>query len=251
MSELRTGRPWADGRKLAETNVINRVGQVRALLGRARDKRLIPAGTGSVLKRQPTQIDAVNERELPTDKEIQALINHAPKWLADAIRIATLTSMRSGEVCGLLRRDVDFDRGFIRVRQQCGKRVGELEPLETRTSRRNIPMSDMLRRELLAVGVGHPHDPVLAGAGGRGMASRSIAAVMVDTRKSAGVRSEISFHGLRHYFASTLLADGVALQIVSTVLGHGDIAVTARVCAHFMPGQVEQARAALGSVAGF
>ncbi|WP_282940428.1 tyrosine-type recombinase/integrase [Corynebacterium auriscanis] len=65
------------------------------------------------------------------------------------------------------------------------------------------------------------------------------------------MRSEISFHGLRHYFASTLLADGVALQIVSTVLGHGDIAVTARVYAHFMPGQVEQARAALGSVAGF
>ncbi|WP_426716487.1 tyrosine-type recombinase/integrase [Corynebacterium auriscanis] len=250
VSELRTGRPWANGKKLAETNVINRIGQVRAMLGRARDKGLIPAGTGSVLKRQPTQMDAVNEREVPTSEEIQALIDHAPRWLADAIRIATLTGMRSGEVCGLLWRDVDFDRGLIRVRQQCGKRVGELEPLKTRTSRRDIPMSDRLRRELLTIGVGKPDDPVLSGAGGRGVTSRSIAAIMVDTRKNAGVRGEISFHGLRHYFASTLLAQGVTLQIVSAALGHANIAITARTYAHFMPGQAEQARAAFDVLAG-
>lgn len=45
------------------------------------------------------------------------------------------------------------------------------------------------------------------------------------------------FHSLRHLFASQLLAVGVDLPTVSGLLGHANVAVTARVYAHQLPGR--------------
>lgn len=250
IQHLRIGRPWANRKPLSETNVINRVGQVRSLLNRAKDAGLVRQSVGVVLKRQPRIFSEVNEREVPTMAEIKALKDHAPTWFADAIKVGYLTGMRSGEVCGLLWRDVDLERGLIRVRQQCGKRVGELEPLKTRTSRRDIPISSALREVLDGLCGGEENDFVLRGAGGWGCSSRMISMKMVDVRLDAGVRPEISFHGLRHFFASTLLAQGVPLPTVSKLLGHSDISVTSRVYAHFLPGQMDHARVALDVLAG-
>ncbi len=46
----------------------------------------------------------------------------------------------------------------------------------------------------------------------------------------------ITFHGLRHSFASLLLANGIDIRTVSELLGHADPAMTLRVYAHAMPG---------------
>lgn len=52
----------------------------------------------------------------------------------------------------------------------------------------------------------------------------------------------VRFHDLRHSHASQLLAAGVAPQIVSQRLGHGDLSVTLRVYAHLLPNMQEAAR---------
>ncbi len=41
-------------------------------------------------------------------------------------------------------------------------------------------------------------------------------------------------HGLRHTFASLLLADGIPVPEVSTYLGHKDCSVTLKIYAHFV-----------------
>lgn len=54
-------------------------------------------------------------------------------------------------------------------------------------------------------------------------------------------------HALRHYFASTALADGVSIRELAEYLGHHDASVTLRYYAHLMPSSHDRARSAIGS----
>jgi len=51
----------------------------------------------------------------------------------------------------------------------------------------------------------------------------------------------LAFHGLRHTYASILLARGVPIKKVSENLGHADVAFTLRIYAHCMPGFRDEA----------
>lgn len=46
---------------------------------------------------------------------------------------------------------------------------------------------------------------------------------------------DVRFHDLRHSAATVLLAAGVPLKVVSELLGHSSIAITADINAHVLP----------------
>ena len=52
---------------------------------------------------------------------------------------------------------------------------------------------------------------------------------------------ELTFHGLRHSWASLMIASGVDISIVSKLAGHSSVAITADVYAHMMKGVGQQA----------
>jgi integrase len=52
---------------------------------------------------------------------------------------------------------------------------------------------------------------------------------------------ELTFHGLRHSWASLMLASGVDISIVSKLAGHSSVAITADVYAHMMKGVGQRA----------
>jgi integrase len=52
-------------------------------------------------------------------------------------------------------------------------------------------------------------------------------------------------HGLRHWYASSLLAGGASPVEVSAYLGHSDVAFTLRTYAHLMPSSEDRAREAI------
>jgi integrase len=52
-------------------------------------------------------------------------------------------------------------------------------------------------------------------------------------------------HAARHYYASTLLEDGVNVRAVAEYLGHNDPGFTLRVYAHLMPSSDDRARKAV------
>jgi integrase len=55
-------------------------------------------------------------------------------------------------------------------------------------------------------------------------------------------------HALRHFYASTLLAQGVTIKELADYLGHTDPGFTLRTYTHLLPSSHEQARRAVDSV---
>jgi integrase len=146
-------------------------------------------------------------RAIGQDHDIQA---------ANFIRMALFTGMRRGELFKLKWDDIDFERGFINIRQPKGGKD------------QTIPLNQAAR-ELLD---NHPRDNnspfVFPGRGGR---QRTEIRRPVDRiRKAAGLPPDFRpLHGLRHTYASMLASSGqVDLYTLQKLLTHKSAAMTQR-----------------------
>ena len=61
----------------------------------------------------------------------------------------------------------------------------------------------------------------------------------------AGLPPEFIPHSLRHFYASTALAEGIPITEVSRWLGHKSIEVTHQIYGHLVPSSFDRARTAL------
>ena len=57
---------------------------------------------------------------------------------------------------------------------------------------------------------------------------RSAQQIFNDARKNAGILKSLSFHNLRHSFATHLLEKGVDVVFIKEILGHFDLRTTER-----------------------
>lgn len=156
---------------------------------------------------------------------------------------------------------MDLDGGTIAVRRELKREGGRLVTADTKTarSRRSVnlpePMVATLRRhragqaaERLALGdawvdsayvftttIGTPIDP------------RNLYRKFQKVCRDAGL-GDWHPHELRHSAASLMLAQGVQLQVVSEVLGHSSIRVTADVYGHILAPDRKAAADAIGDV---
>jgi integrase len=130
-----------------------------------------------------------------------------------------LSCMRSGEIRNLLWRDLDFDSGFLVVRDS------------KNSESRHVPLDSTLT-ELFC---NYPRTPgsdfVFPNAdGGRlGWIQKGFR----NARERAGL-SDLHFHDLRHTFASQWMMHGGDLYALKEILGHKSIQMTQRY-AHLSP----------------
>jgi len=160
-----------------------------------------------------------------------------PVWQRMAT-VALNTGMRFGELIALQRADFDLERGVVTVQRSIVKGV-----IGTPKSHkvRHLPLSEELRTVLsewsLAPGwlFGRPSGGIWTYQQAADGLGRLCA--------EAGIR-RISWHVLRHTFATQLAATGVPLRAVQLLLGHSDIRTTQRY-AHVSPSHLRDAIAAL------
>lgn len=62
------------------------------------------------------------------------------------------------------------------------------------------------------------------------ISSRGIQSAFTNAKQAAGIQKNITFHTLRHSFATHLLEDGVSIYIIKQLLGHADISTTSFYC---------------------
>jgi integrase len=193
---------------------------------------------------RPRQQDADPAHEW-TDEEIDALLEasarltrqpEARQDYTPLLKTAVYTGLRLGELLGLQWQDVDLDESVLHVRRQW-TRTHELAEPKTRSGLRRVPLSsDMvaeLRRLKLASKFSQETDFVFASREGGPLRHRNVQRRAFErARDDAGLPSTLTFHDLRHAFASKAAHKGVPIHTVSAMLGHRDISVTMKVYTH-------------------
>jgi integrase len=157
--------------------------------------------------------DNIKLRTLSSDEERRLLSNAAP-YLQDLICFALHTGMRVGEIFSLSWRDIDFAQGIISVRAQ-----------KTDTIRK-IPINNVTRRILDFWSLGRRSEFVFYNPD-TGKPFCDLKAGFKLACKKAGI-SDVTWHTLRHTFASRLVARGVDIVTVQELLGHSTVTMTMR-----------------------
>jgi integrase len=143
------------------------------------------------------------------------------------------TGLRAGEIFALTWGDLDFDRGLILLR-------------DTKNSESRYGfLTTELKRELSTLKPGKPSELVFKDKSGGKIKSISSSwdRVVDELKLNDGIedrRMRFTFHGLRHSFASNLVAIGVDLFRVQQLLGHKTPKMTLRY-SHMRPDDLREA----------
>jgi integrase len=153
------------------------------------------------------------------DEQLRALIkaidDDEDQGVADIMRMALYTGMRRGELFKLKWQDVDFQRGFIHIRNPKGGKD------------QVIPMNDEARGLLTARERTESPYVFPNRAGGQRVDIKKVANRI---RTAAGLPADFRpMHGLRHVYASMLASSGkVDLYTLQRLLTHKNPIMTQR-----------------------
>jgi integrase len=209
---------------------------LKAALNEAYHEGRIPINEAWQRVKAFRKVDSARIRYL-TDDEARRLVNACPADFRALVVGGLMTGCRYGELAALVLEDFNVDSGTLTIRtsksgkprhvalsaegseffaRQClGKAPGAL--LFTKTSRRKWSASDQ---------------------------QRPVAAACV-----AAKIAPITFHGLRHTYASRLAMRGVPLPVIAVQLGHADIRMVEKHYGHLAPNYVaDTVRAAFGTM---
>ena len=166
-----------------------------------------------------------------TEEEEARLLAHCNPQLKPLVITALHTGFRKSELLSLRWENIDFLNRLIKV-----------DAAYTKTyEARSMPMTETLTATLKSL--------KMSAAGGSTMAVfgyRQMTKTFARTVKRAGL-VDLTFHDLRHTFASRLVMAGVDLATVKELMGHRHITMTLRYT-HLAPGHMRSAIAALDRV---
>ncbi len=140
----------------------------------------------------------------------------------DLVTFVIHTGLRRGEVEGLLRDSLDFDRQEITVKRNFCHKTNCLNEYTQGKTIRRVPMNDEVFDVLTQFRLLAPSQKVF-----HQNFQHIVRRYLVPLEKEAGVR-EITFHDFRHSIASHLAMSGVSIFDIKKLLGHSDIKTTMR-----------------------
>ena len=196
---------------------------------------LLPANPADKLLAHERPKAGQSRRRFLNRPEIQQLLGAATDPYRLAIATGIFAGLRLGEVLALRWRDIDYGEGVIRVRAQLD-RNGERSRLKTAAAHRDVILMPQLARQFKQLRLAATHsgqdDLIFATLTGRTIGHRNFAKRGVGKASARANLTGVTFHALRHTFASLLIDQGHDPVFVSRQLGHANPAITLRVYAH-------------------
>ena len=150
---------------------------------------------------------APKELHIPDDDQVKLLLDNARPDLKLAILLASVGTLRRGEICGLKYKDVlyDFSAVYVHtdmVKDPSGKWIHKEMPKNASSIRRVILPKEIIDQ----IGTGDPEEFIYK------RPPASISDGFDHLRDKLGLKCR--FHDLRHYAASVLHAIGVPDQYI-------------------------------------
>lgn len=167
-------------------------------------------------------------------------------------KLALSTGLRVSELLGLRRRDIG--ETHVHVRGQLDRQTRQwTSRVKTGKAKRDIILVPTLRAELLLSLPARisEDDLIFQTDDGRGLLASSVERIFKSAAKKAGIDECLTFHNLRHTFASRLIEHGYPITLVQNQLGHKTPDITLKVYSHLfnMAGQEDKLRQTLGTFA--
>jgi integrase len=180
-----------------------------------------------------------------TTEQVWALHDAMPDHLRVSVLLGAFAGLRVAECSGLRVADCDFIRGVVQPHLQWPDK-----PLKTDGSDQPIPIPQDLALLLSASVAKYPSDYMVTnGPGtercGPWLIERAVAAVRAQI---GGLPETFSFHDLRHYLASLLIASGADIKTVQARMRHATARTTLDTYGHLWPDADESTRSAIAVV---
>jgi integrase len=235
-------RDWIAQMDRAPSTIADVHGVLVAILDAAVEERRIPANPARGIKlprRTPTEHDYL------THAQVAALA--AESKHPEVVMLLAYSGLRWGEMAALRTRDIDLDRGRIRVNRSASKVnsrsvIGTPKTWERRTVAIPLEVAAGLRDMVAAAatddalvwqrGDGTPIRPPTSTHWFGGAVQR---ASIADETFPAGLTA----HELRHTAASLMIASGAHVKTVQRQLGHKSAVMTLDLYGHLFPDDLD------------
>lgn len=206
-----------------------------------------------VIPKEKTTENKKDNIDIFTDEEIEAITKNSHDYMYYLFKLALATGLREGELLGLELGCINIDAAEITVKQalktvqiyedeNTSKREIQIGSTKNNKSR-TVPIPKGLINDLkkhinkqkelfLSFGLQYTYtDFLFTTKGCQPINARNLQRAWERTLKRANVRYR-KFHNIRHTYASKLLANGVDIKTISTLLGHSNISITADTYIH-------------------
>jgi integrase len=228
-----------EAKELAAKTIENYLLPFRGTMNFAVRRGLITSNPAAVLTNdERPQRNPRREKHVWSDEEIDALIKASENLArqpearydyAPLIRVALYTGLRQGELLGLQWRDVDFEEAVLYVRRQW-TRSNEYGPTKTAAGARRIPLPRELVQFFRELKVRSEHsdedDPLFASREGTPLGHRNVTRRGIEPAVAKAGIDDVTFHDMRHAFASRMIARGIEPVTLAKLMGHEDIRET-------------------------
>src|SRR5262249_34568591 len=162
--------------------------------------------------------------------EAQRLLNACEGELRSLVRGALESGARYGELKSLLVSDFNSDAGTLHIRKsKTGKE-------------RHIVLTEEGWAFFSEITAGRAGDDfIFLRADGEPWGPSHQSRPVAEANERAKIRPPITFHGLRHTWASHAVMNGTPLMVVATNLGHSDVTMVVKHYGHLAPSYVVDA----------
>jgi integrase len=238
-----------EGRGLAGSYIQNLLKPLNGTLTLALRRGVIGANPCSLLTSDERPKPKRAERRIWSPADIQALLAASARLAAQPtsrydysllLRTALYTGLRLGELLGLRWCDLDLGEGTIQVRHQW-TREGTLAEPKTAKGKRPVPLAPtlaaLLKAHKLASPHSHEHDFVFSSHTGGALAHRNVVRrgfhpAVTLARLNTDGQPKVTFHDLRHAFASIMIERGITATVLADLMGHENSTTTERTYIH-------------------
>lgn len=172
------------------------------------------------------------------------------------VMLGLMCGMRAGEVFGLHWDRIDFEKATLQVDQQLQGLSGRvsLKRVKTKSSNRKISLPANVLEALqehrkAMLKAGHGREPMVFPAFEGGYTrSGNFRKRFWDPLLHACGLAPRGFHHTRHTYATLALGAGVAVHVVSKILGHAKPSITLNIYAHVLASHQDEATTVIDSL---